>query len=163
MENTWKAVIGSAVALALAACTATMVEGQEAGAKPTALGYTQLEGVLTCTLEPPQPSGDMRIDGRRRRDYEARLDRIVRLDIRDEGRTAVLSTPLAPTSEPYNLVFVANRNVFNMFMEENTFSSSVYAVSRGLPEGPFVLGELIHMSAAGGGFARRYECSWVPR
>ena len=156
-----RSAFGLAATFILAVCIATDLKAQTPSESPTAIGYTQLDGVLTCTLEPPELTGDARFDSFRRQEHEARRDRIVRLDIRNEGRTAVLSAPLAPTSTPFNLVFVANRNVFNLFIEENTFSSSVYAVFRGAPDGQFFPGELIHMSAASGGFARAYECSWV--
>lgn len=122
------------------------------GARPQGL-----DGVLLCTLQQPALSGNPVIDGYNREDYDKRRDRIVRLAFRDDGRVAELSTPLAPNSVPYDIVFVANRNRFSLFIEENTISSSVYAVSPGVPEAG-MLGEMVHMSAASGGFARTYEC-----
>jgi hypothetical protein len=154
--------IGFAVALVITLCGATAAETQQPGEKPSAIGHTQLEGVLTCTLESPPLSGDAQIDRIKRAEYERRPDRILHITIRDEGRSAVVSAPLFPRSAPFEITFVANRNVFNLFIEKSTISSSVYAVSRGLPKAG-VLGEMVHMSAASGGFARRYECSWSPR
>ena len=155
-------IIGFVATLVLLACALTAAEAQQPNAKPRALGHIQLDGVLTCTLEPPQLSGDAQIDRWSRDDYEKRPDRIVRMTFRDEGRVAVVSAPLVPRSVPFEIVFVASRNVFNLFIEKNTISSSIYAVSRGVPAAG-ILGEMVHMSAASGGFARRYECSWIPR
>jgi hypothetical protein len=148
--------------LILAAGALTAAEAQQLSERPTAMGSKQLEGVLTCTLEPPQPSGDRQMDRWDREDYEKRQDRILRVTFTDEGRAAIVSAPLAPGSVPVDIIFVANRNVFNLFIEKNPLSSSVYAVSRGVPDAG-ILGEMVHMSAALGGFARAYECSWIPR
>lgn len=150
---------GLAATLALTLCGATAAAAQLPSEKPSAIGHTQLEGVLTCTLESPPLSGDAQIDRFNRADYEKRRDRILHITIRDEGRSAVISAPLFPASA-FEITFVANRSVFNLFIEKSMISSSVYAVSRGVPG---VLGEMVHMSAASGGFARRYECSWSPR
>lgn len=117
----------------------------------------KLMGVLICTLEQPELSGDGVIDGLNREAYRERRDRIVRLAFSDDGRAALVSSPLASGSVPYDVVFVANRNRFSLFIERNTISSSVYAVSAGVPEAG-ILGEMVHMSAASGGFARKYEC-----
>ena len=134
------------------------VAGAQTPSVPQALGHSQLEGVLNCTLDVPALTGLAQADLFAREDYERRKDRIVRINIQDEGRTAVVSTPLAPTSRSYELIFVANRNIFNLFIEKAEYSSSVFAVFRGVPGNP---GELVYMSAAGGGVSRHHECSWV--
>jgi hypothetical protein len=162
LTQSFATLLGLAVMLGLAASRPIAAVAQQTSEKPSAIGHKQLDGVLTCTLDAPELSGDPQVDRRRREDYERRPDRIVRMAMTDEGRGAVVSAPLAPRSVPFNVVFVANRNVFNLFIEQNPISSSVYAVSRGVPEAG-ILGEMVHMSAASGGFARHYECSWVPR
>ena len=125
---------------------------------PQAMGHSQLEGVLNCTLDLPALTGLALEDRLAREDYERRTDRIVRINIRDKGRTAVVSGPLAPTSRTYEIVFVANRNVFDLFIEKAEYSSSVFALFRGVQGIP---GELVFMSAARGGVSRHHECSWV--
>jgi len=137
-----------------------ITSAQGATEQPGSWGQT-LGGVLTCTLEVPRISGDARLDQQQRNEYERRPDRVVRLRISSDGRTASLSTPLAQENASIALKFIADRNVFNLFVEQNTLSSSVYAVSRGIPLAR-IAGELVHMSASSGGFARKYECVWEP-
>ena len=134
------------------------VAGAQTPPVPKEMGHSQLEGVLNCTLDFPALTGLAQADLFARKAYESRKDRIVRIDIRDKGRTAVVSAPLAPTSRSYEIVFVANRNLFNLFIEKAEYSSSVFALFRGVPGIP---GELVYLSAAGGGVSRHHECSWV--
>ena len=129
-----------------------------ANGEPQAMGHSQLEGVLNCTLDFPALTGLAQADLIAREVYERGNDRIVRINIRDKGRTAVVSTPLATTSRSYDILFIANRGVFNLFIEKAEYSSSVFALSRGVPGIP---GELVYMSAGGGGISRHHECSWV--
>ena len=128
-----------------------------ADGEPQALGHSQLEGVLNCTLDFPALTGDALTDQLAREVYEGGNDRIVRINIRDKGRTAVVSTPLARTSRSYEIIFVANRGVFNLFIEKAEYSSSVFALSRGVPGIP---GEFMYMSP-GARSSSHHECSWV--
>lgn len=156
MRRTLLWVVGCLVCIVLLTAETAWAQHGE----PQAMGHSQLDGVLNCTLEYPKPTGLAQADGWAREEYERRKDRLVRISIRDKGRTAVVSSPLAPSSPSYELVFVANRNVFNLFIEKAEYSSSVFALSRGVPGIP---AELVFMSAARGGTTNRYECSWVAR